>query len=359
MPPQTKSRKDTAQQILSADDIPVARMREAFARAAGDGFMHRQYLVAGYAVDVRIVGDQLAGQVAQSFAHLEPANTECPALTIEYWDEEAAGVTGHRDWTRCPEDLLIMMTASEDGRFVCEHRPQGIAFLDRSAHRIVACTRSAGKRYLDERARPFHRLLATWLNDRGIQFVHAGLVSVQGHGILFGGHGGAGKSTSSVACLRAGHQYLGDDFIGLEHLQDGSFRGYGLFASCLLELDHMNRFADLLPHALVPYYANEDKAVFYLRELFPDAIRHKTQIRAIALPRLADGEGTCIERASKAETMFALAPTSVMLLPVPTAKAFHALARLVEGVPSYRLHLGRDVDRIPDAVCQLATELSA
>ncbi len=357
MLPQKQSRTENTNQILSHDEIPFDRMREAFARAAGNGFTHRQYLVAGYAIDLQIVGEQLADQVTRAFAHLEVADTEYPALAIEIWDEEAAGVAGHREWAPQPESALIMMKASEDGRFVCERRPLGIALLDRSAHRIVGCTRSAGQRYLDERARPFHRLLSTWLNDRGIQFVHAGLVSVQGRGILFGGHGGAGKSTSSIACLSGGHQYLGDDFIGLEHLDDGSFRGYGFFATCLLELDHMNRFAELLPYALLPNHAGEDKAVFYLSDLFPDAMRHKTQIEAIALPRVVDREETFIERASKADALLALAPTSVMLLPAPTAEAFHVLAQLVDCIPSYRLHLGRDIDRIPEAVCELAAGL--
>jgi hypothetical protein len=356
---QPKSRMETPQSIVAADQIPFAQMREAFARAARPGCVHRRYRVAGYVVDLRIVGEQLAVEVSRAFAHLETADTGRPALTIEVWDEAAAGVTGPRDWTGQPENLQVMLKASADGRFVCEHRPQGIALLDRLAHRIVACTSSADRRRLDERARPFHRLLSMWLTDRGIHFVHAGLVSVEGRGILLGGHGGAGKSTSSVACLRAGHRYLGDDHIALERLTDGSFRGYGFYASCLLELNHMHRFAELLPHALRPHYVGEDKAVFYFNELFPGAIHHSTRIDVIALPKVVDCFEARAERASKAETLMALAPNSVMQLTVPTAAGFHTLADLVDSVPSYRLYIGRDIDRIPDALCRMASELVA
>jgi hypothetical protein len=171
---------------------------------------------------------------------------------------------------------------------------------------------------------------------------------------LFGGHGGAGKSTSSIACLRAGHRYLGDDFIGLQQLDDGSFDGYGFYATCLLELGHVDRFEDFSAHALAPYHPHEDKALFFLTDLFPGAVCHKTQIDMIALPRVVDEDESSLQRASKAETMLALAPTSVMLLPVPTAKAFHTLAQLVEGLPCYHLHIGRNIDRIPEAVRKLA-----
>ncbi|CAN5199742.1 serine kinase [soil metagenome] len=346
---------DIADQMPSGNEQRLAEMRSSFAQAAAAGCLSRRYLIAGFAIDVQIAGEQLADQVTRAFLHLDTVDTIQPALSIELWDEEATGVATEQEPP--PGGAQILMTASADGRFVCEHRPQGVALLDRTRHRIVAHTRSAGSRYLDERARPFHRLMSTWLNDRGIQFMHGGLVSVQGSGILFAGQGGAGKSTSTIACLRAGFRYLGDDFIGIEHRTDGSFRGYGLFASCLLNLEHMQRFDDLTSLARRPYHASEDKAVFYMGELFPDTIIHQTEIRAILLPRIADCTESFTERASKAESLFALAPSSVMLLPSPTTTAFHVLTQLVDRCPSYRLYLGRDLDSIPRAVSRLATEL--
>lgn len=343
-------------QFVARDQVPFDRMRDKFASAiatAGAVTLNRQYSVAGYAVRVRVVGKQLVEQTKHALAHLRGAQSPTCALTIDLWDEQAAGVSWPRDRPRDTPDVLMMMRATDDGQFVCEERLQGEHWLDRSNHRIVGCTRSADQRHLDERARPFHKLLATWLNDRGIQFVHSGLISIAGKGVLFAGHGGAGKSTSSIACLRAGFEYLGDDFIGIERKTDGSFMGYGLYASCLLDVHHMKRFPDLLPYAHLPFHPHEEKAVFYLADAFPRALRDKVTIDAIALPRVVDTEHTHFERASPKQALLALAPTSVMLLPVPTAKAFHVLAQLVEDVPVYWLKLGRDVNRIPEAVEQL------
>ena len=97
----------------------------------------------------------------------------------------------------------------------------------------MGCVSSARCQYLDERARPYHKLISAWLDERGIQFVHAGLIGSGDTGVLFVGNGGAGKSTSSVACLRAGLGYLGDDFVGIES-NEGTYTGHGLFSSCLL-----------------------------------------------------------------------------------------------------------------------------
>jgi hypothetical protein len=43
-----------------------------------------------------------------------------------------------------------------------------------------------------------------------------------------------------------------------------------------------------------------------------------------------------------------------MFLPSPSVQAFSRLSRLVERIPCFVLELGRDVDRIPGAVRQLA-----
>ncbi len=353
--------KPTLDQLLPADQVPFDRMRETFQFAmenAGHVDLQRTYAIAGYPVRVRVVGATLANQIEKALAHLQSLDSTTGTLSIDLWDEDATGVVWGGDRFYDSQKTLVMMRASEDGRFVCEERPQGEHWLDRTLHRIVSCTKSATRRHIDERARPFHRLLATWLNDRGIQFVHSGLVAIDGKGILFAGHGGAGKSTSSIACLRSGLQYLGDDFIGIERGTDGAYIGYSLYASSLLNTDHMRRFPDLVPHALDPFHQHEEKAVFYLMDMFPRALLPKTSINAIALPRVVDATHTSFKPASKVEALLAIAPTSIMSIPVPTSRAFHVLAQLVETVPTFWLELGQDIDQIPDAIKSLANVVS-
>jgi hypothetical protein len=231
-----------------------------------------------------------------------------------------------------------------------------MVWLDRTCDRIVGFTKSVTRLNLDERARPFHKMLSAWLEDRGVQFVHSGLITHAGKGILFVGNGGAGKSTSSISCLRAGMGYLGDDFIGLG-IEDGRFAGHGLYASCLLNVHHIKRFPDLQPLAHAPHYDYEQKFVLYLTEAFPNCLRQHIAIDAIMLPRVVDAEVTTFRPAKKAETLMAIAPTSVMLLPRPNRAAFERLTQLVQNTPSYWLELGRNVDRIPAAVQALAESL--
>lgn len=315
--------------------------------------------IAGYPVRIRVVGDALADDIGRAFAHIEINNPDKISLSIDIWDQHETGIGIIPNSTQPNSELPVQtfLKASEDGRFVCEERDQGVLWLDRGAHRIVGYTASADERYLDERARPFHRLLSCWLHDRGIQFIHSGLVALNNRGVLFVGNGGVGKSTSSIACLRAGFKFLGDDFIGLQAMDNGDFTGYGLFASCLLNVDHLKRFPDLRQTALPAYHAHEEKSVIYLSGAFDDRLEHRVNIRALALPRVVDAEQTSIRPATKKEALLALAPTSVMFLPSPSARALDKLAQLVERVPSFWLELGRDINQIPDVVEKLLAQV--
>ena len=330
----------------------------AYARATHPTAFFRFGLrIAGYRATVEIVGTELAATMRRAFSHLITPVTGTPDLTIRVWDEAATGVPAEFSRERRVDDVEILLRVSEDGRYVSERRDLSVSWLDTKSSRVVGCVSSASCQYLDERARPQHKLISAWLDERGIQFVHAGLIGAGDTGILFVGNGGAGKSTSSVACLRAGLGYLGDDFVGIETTERG-FTGHGLFSSCLLNVHHLERFPDLKPHAVTAHQAFEEKSILYLEDVFPGALRRSVGIAAIMLPRVVQKKETTYRRASKSEALFAIAPTSVMFLPRPSHRAFDRVAELAERVPAYWLELGSDIDRIPDAVKALAAEVS-
>ncbi|MEP7313398.1 MAG: hypothetical protein ABI859_12510 [Pseudomonadota bacterium] len=349
---------DSSRQILTPAQLPFAGLIHGFERTAPAARRQFDLSIAGFPIRVRVAGQAWAQIVAASMGHLvstqHPAGE--PALTIDVWDVEDTGVPPPQLAEPDPAAPPILMKTSEDGRFVGEERHHGMTWLDRTQNHIAGFALAATRLNLDERARPFHKLLSAWLEDRGVQFIHSGLITHAGKGILFVGNGGAGKSTSSISCLRAGMGYLGDDFIGLG-VEDGRFIGHGLYASCLLNVHHIKRFPDLQPLGHAPNYPHEEKFVLYLAEAFPGCLRQRIAIDALMMPRVVDAELTTFRPASKAAALMAIAPTSVMLLPRPNRAAFERLTQLVQTTPSYWLELGRKVDRIPDAVRQLAESL--
>ena len=344
-----------------------AAMQAAFKRATSAHpaiFREAYYTFGGRHVRVRIVGRKLADDFCRPFAHVETKEkpSPVPSLTVDLWDEEDTGIARPVESTR--DDLEGgwsiaggLFAIPPDGRFVCYEFRESVTWLDRAAQQVIGWTASTQDLSLYERGKPLLPLLAVWYHDRGVQLIHAGLVSRNGHGVLLPGMGGAGKSTSALACLDIGFDYLGDDYIGVQACTDGSFVGHSLYNSVWLEPDHMARFPLLLPHAIHGRNPGEDKSLVLLSHVLPSQLARSATIRVLALPRVSHASGTRFRPASKSEVLLTLIPNSLFTpIPRPGSRGFQRLAQLVEHIPSYRLELGRDLTEIPRRVEELLAE---
>lgn len=321
--------------------------------------------IGGRAVHQNAVGRDLAERTRMAFAHLraDDPGAHRPALTIDVWDGEATGVS-------LPRGTILdaipgwhegggISTISSDSRYYVHALFESRAILDRKACRILCWTASSRRLSLYERGKPHRVLLSVWLHDRGIQLVHAALVASLGRGVILPGRGGAGKSTSALACLLAGFEYLGDDYIGLEPNADGTFTGHSLYDSTWLDPEHLLRFPSLVPHAIAGVISWERKRLVHLSTLFRGRLAPCAPIRVLALPRVAGGT-TRTRPASRAEALLAAAPTSVFeLTPRVGASGVQRLAALVSRLPAYRLELGADLGEIPHRLEALLDESGA
>ena len=98
----------------------------------------------------------------------------------------------------------------------------------------------------------------------------------------------------------------------------------------------------------------EDKFLVLLSQVYPERLRRVAEIRAVALPRVVHSGKCRIRPASKAETLLALAPSSLIVPQLsPGMQGFQKLVSLVEHVPSYWLELGPELSEIPHCVAEV------
>jgi len=284
---------------------------------------------------------------------LEVASTTKPAaLTVDLWD---ASTTDEK----IPELVGdIVLKGSADGRYVGDERAHSRQWLDLESSRIIGVVESTKHLQIDELARPCQKLLAAWLMERGVQFIHSGMVAHAGCGALFVGRGGSGKSTCSVACLQAGLDYLGDDFIGLSVGTDTP-SAEGLFASALLGRDHIRRFPALEGLDTPTGNPSDVKTALFLDNMPKNNFIRKSPISTVVMPRVVGSGRTFLEPARKGKALLALAPSSVMYLPRPELSALDSLSDLVAAVPTYWLNLGADVQEIPLRITELLVSLGS
>jgi hypothetical protein len=350
---------EAVKQDHSTGDIAFGQMRTAFERAwttHRDRRSESRCTFAGRTGCMRVVGQGLSTQMNQAFRHLllqeSPLSVE---LKIDLWDEGDTSVS-------CPiksqpvDERLLQSTSyvefglilgSLEDRFIGCQRPQVLTWFDRSDQHVIGCISSHDQLSLYDRGKPLHLPLLLWHTDQKAEVIHAALVAKNGGGVLLAGKGGVGKSTAALACFEAGFDYVGDDYIGLQACEDGTFVGHSVYSATWLMADHLMRFPGSVPHAIYPADPSQEKTLIVLSQLFQRRLLSHTPIRALMLPRITAASSAHIRPARRAEALFALAPSSILLRPGSGAGTLAKLGRLAEQVPCFWLELGQDLREIP------------
>lgn len=331
--------------------VAFERLAEGFRQAClKSPLVERTYRMAGRQIVLRVAGPRLATMIGRPLVHLRTTDADAtPELTIDLWDEAETGVFSDGCVLGSDPEAPGSIIIHDRARYVRHISPSVSTVMDRKASHLVGWVGSGDRLTQYELGRPLHSELLMWHRDRGIQAVHAGLVSDGTGGVLFGGPGGSGKTTTALTSLRGGLAYLADDYVGLEQAADGTWIGHSLYCSSHLTPDHIQRFPDLIPHAIPGRLAREDKSLVLLGELYPNGFAPSTPIRAVVLPRVAGTPNTTIRPASKVDVLRQLAPSSLFQLPYGLSgrRSFDTMVGLVESVPTWWIDLGLDLDEIP------------
>ena len=318
------------------------------------------FVFGGRFVRFRIVGRELAQKILRPFSHLRHAGAvpDNPHLTIDLWDECKTKVRCQAHTISCDSKWNQITVQSSDGRYLAQQLPNTLTCLDRNQSHIVGSIAWSPWVFIYEFAKPFARLLLEWHNDQGIQVIHGGLVAKNGQGALLVGKSGSGKSTSSLACLCGGLDFLGEDFVGLEITKEGTVIGHSLYNSVFLERTHSKRFEELGSQVIRGQHSNERKAAVLLSEGFRPQLMRSVPIRALVLPQVNESIiQSRFRSASKGEALLGLGPSCLFQIPSRGAGSFPKLAELATIVPSYHLELGSDLNAIPTTVGKILSEV--
>jgi hypothetical protein len=266
----------------------------------------RELTIAGLGIDMA-AEEAIAPFVLTPFAHLRAREPREVALRVQVAS------------MRAPlEDVPDTGVVLASGATVVHLHPHAAAVLDREAGTLHALLCTANGVASWQRAKPLQLPLSIFFADRNIDLLHGGLVSLRGNGVLIAGAGGSGKSTLSIAALRAGADFLGDDCVAV----DASLRGHSVFGSGSL------------------VSGEDDKSVLPLAQLYAERMAVSASIRAIVLPRITHGDSVSLQRASGRDALLALAPGSILKRAVPAAGALARMTRMARELPAYRLEMG-------------------
>ncbi|MFO1055440.1 MAG: hypothetical protein U1E53_00565 [Dongiaceae bacterium] len=313
----------------------ILRLDDAFAAAAGAAPRTEHYRLSGLAVEVRYAGTTLHGQLHPALAHAAAPRCTKADLVIQAWSGEGAGAPPAPGWPRTAYDAYGLARDPDGTALVhIEAKERVISSFD--AGRRLACFHlPAATPPVWMRAAPFLQILVWALAGRGSQPLHAAAVGTARGGILLAGPGGAGKSTTALAGLLAGMEFVGDDFIAAACEPEPA-------AACLYATAKVTEQSLALLPGLdagrVEAASADPKRLVRI-----DRVAERLPLRAMALPRRGEGRGGAVQPVLPAVAARALALTSVILLRGRPAPALDMAARLARALPCYALELGPDM----------------
>jgi len=271
-------------------------------------------------------------------------------LTIRAWDDTSTGTAfADRPWCgrENAEPREILLHESGSLRVLCNPMTGVLSALDTAGGEAIWWTADADTVPLPERAAPFRTILQWWMAEHGCLLVHAAAVGRRATGVLLAGGERAGKSTTAWLCLRHGLRIAGDDYVAIA--QSPPDQVHSLYSS--LKLDRQRAAAVGSPAGAAEDDGTADgKTVYFLAGSHADRLAASLELGAVLLPRIGGGPVTTIRRATAAEGLRTLAPTTLYLQPGGRRAAFEVLAGLLRRVPCHVLELGEDLDAVAPEV---------
>jgi hypothetical protein len=196
----------------------------------------------------------------------------------------------------------------------------------------------------------FTLALAELMKRRGLFFLHAGCVSIEGQGAILPGQSGKGKSTLTLALVRKGFDFLGDDVVFLAR-HEQSVRALS-FPDEVDVTDTTVSFFPELRAIAGTRRPDWPKQQIQVPDLYGVTPARQCIPRVIVFPTIAPGQKeSWLEPVGKDETCSTFEATITPTEPTSTQAHRDVIKALARSCDCYRIHLGADwIERAPELI---------
>ena len=330
---------------------------EAALRAeAAVGRIERYYDIAGTRLRIVFAGPVLEAAFSGALAHIEvPAG---PAdATFHVWDSESTGVAMRPP--PCSRECFtergdVWGMNSERYRCAFQWSEFSVNLSDLETGVSVYWVKSAAFLPYWALASPLRTLIHWLMQTRFCQLLHAAAVGDSDGAVLITGRGGAGKSTTALACLTAGMRYIGDDYLVVRPGDTNAGtppRAVSLYSTAKLNPEQMARFPEL--HELIVDPRSGEKTVLALWPVRAEQIVRSLPIRAVLTPAITGRRETDFIPISRATLQQAASFTTMSQLPYAGRWTHEFIDKLIGEVPGLSIRLGCDLDGVAGAIGRL------
>ena len=339
------------------------------------GIRSRTYAIAGETLQVEFAGDSLVAPLTRALAHLSTDSSDKPTATIRIWDSRSTGRKLpmlansllrllDRTWLD-DRDLRGEINGYSDGTIrAAYYGPQLLALYDTTTRSGIFWLDDAEALPWYEPGAPFRVILDWIVSSPTRQLVHAGAIASASGGVLLGGAGGSGKSTTALACLRSGIgspagtglQYVSDDYVIIDRTSEPI--AWGPYSTAKVKgTADLERFPTLATGITNLARAREqtghphaEKPMLFVHEQHPDRCVASVPLRALVFPKYLALDECTIAEVPRTMAFKMLAPSTIQQVPSARSQAMRCMRSLAMSLPSYALGLPTDAAKIPAAI---------
>jgi len=315
----------------------------------------KRYSIAGKNICIYFYGEKIAHVFSLALAHQQEATSPHNDLTIHTWDSMPTKKVITAPWDDIefkkdqahtdPAFFGVYVGGEESLNFYSPETKTGY-FWTHDASRVPDWSLGA----------PFRTILHWFFTEQNVHLIHGAVVGHDDTSVLLTARSGSGKSTTSLACLLSGMEYLADDYVAITtSTTNKSPIAHSLYQTAKMTREGTKIFPELENIIWHKKYGEGEKAVVFLSEHFPNQVKNFSPLSAIFIPRIIGGETTIIP-ASKIEAMLAIAPTTLLQLPLAETNKVGAFRDILEEIPCYFINLGSDIRAIPEVIKNFITE---
>ena len=265
--------------------------------------------------------------ISQSDTEIVPPNA--------FWGEELIGTGG--------------VFYSTDERYVAHYNSTNCFFqiADNSNNNAIYWLKDEALIPDYERSFSFRWILHHFTENTNFCMLHAAGLGNEKGGFILPAKSGSVKSNTSLACIGTSIKYLGDDFILVDSIK---LIAYNLYNCAKIEPQRIQFFpkiASFFLHKFKQY--DTEKAHIYLYPQFKNSLIKSFKIKAILIPRFTGNTTTETNNASAADSLIAMAPTTIGVLKA-SKKSFQKMVKIARHLPAFSLETGSNLSEIPTKI---------
>lgn len=312
------------------------------------------YRLSHFTLCLQFAGEALVDFLTPALQHLEIDPPEKSDFTICIWDS----ISTHTPPMKLPwkEDAYavrgnVIGYNNERVHTVFDSQMKILQVFDRERSLALYWIEDLNRAPWWIGASPLLFILHWWMSARGHQVTHAAAVGHPEGGVLLAGKGGAGKSTTSLSCMKAGMKYVSEDYCLLSEAPN--IRAYSLYNSAKIGDKTLSFFPALGQYIENRDRPKEDKALFFHYKFQPENILASFPLKALITLKIVEARDSYLEPIGPYEAVASLSASTLWQLSHAGPAVFNHLKKVAQSLPCYVLHLGSDLAQSPQLIGKL------